>query len=89
MIFLHIFLPILYNIRSYTYTVRYISGIKYLVFSKRIQKKNLKTFNLISLLKKKKKKIFCFYTYGQILKFSNYIFLKRQKKCIFLMFLKI
>jgi predicted membrane protein len=60
MIFLHIFLPILYNIISYTYTVRYISGIKYLVFSKRIQKKiqkkNLKTFNLISLFKKEKRK---------------------------------
>jgi hypothetical protein len=91
MIFLHVFLPILFNIGLYFYTVRYKSGIK--IFGslqnisknnlKNIQKKNLKTFKLISLFERQKgnKKIFCFHVYGQILKcFQAYLHEKKKQK---------
>jgi len=78
MILSHVFLLILFNIWLYFYTVRYKLGIKIPDFLQNISKKNSKKsqFFKISFLFKYKK-IFYFYAYGQILKFSKYIFLKR------------
>jgi hypothetical protein len=60
MMFLQFFLPILFNIRLYFYTVKYKSSFKILGFLWNISKnnffKNLKTFKLISVFKRKKKK---------------------------------
>jgi hypothetical protein len=59
MMFLQFFLPILFNIRLYFYTVKYKSSFKILGFLWNISKnnffKNLKTFKLISVFKRKKK----------------------------------
>jgi len=54
-IFSYIFLPILFNIGLYFFTVRYKSNIKILGFLRNISKKiqkNLKTFKLIFLFKR-------------------------------------
>ena len=87
MMFLQFFLPILFNIRLYFYTVKYKSSIKILSFLWNISKnnffKNLKTFKLISLFKRKKrnKKMFCFHAYNQVLKcFQAYLHDKKTKK---------
>jgi hypothetical protein len=81
--FLKYFLPILYNIGLYIYTVKYKSGIKIPGFFWNISKKKIKTFSKksqktfksISLLKKKTK-IFCFHT-AKSYKFSKHVFIKR------------
>jgi len=57
MIFSHIFLSILHNIRLYIYTVKYKSGIKIPGFIQNISKK------IQNIFKKK-----YFIAYGQILK---------------------
>jgi len=78
MIFSNIFLSILHNIGLYVYTIKYKSGIKLSGFVENISKKNFKTFA-------KRKKYFI--AYGQILKFFQAYFSK--KNCIFFMFKKI
>jgi hypothetical protein len=80
MIFSHVFLPILHNIGLYIYTIRYRSDIKILGFLLNDSKKK---FKLISSLM-----FFCFYVYVQILKFFQEYFHKKNKNCIFLIFLK-
>jgi len=75
MIFLHIFLPILHNIRLYIYTVKYKSDLKIPCFIQNISKKiqnifkkkifhcirpNLKSFPSI-IFKKKKQKLHLFH----------------------------
>jgi hypothetical protein len=82
MIFSHVFLPILYNIMLYIYTERYIFGIKISGFLLNIFLKNLKTFKLISPLKKKNILFSCIHSNSKT--FSKHVFIK--KNCIFLMF---
>jgi len=79
MILSHVFLLILFNIWLYFYIVRYKLGIKIPDFLRNISKTNSKKSQLfkISFPFQNTKKIFYFYAYGQILKFSKYIFLKR------------
>ena len=71
----HVFPIILHNTRLQTYTVRYKLSIKNILFPPKLQKK-FKNFKNLKINFHFKKKIFCFHTYGQILKVFHAYFLK-------------
>jgi len=72
-IFSYIFLPILYDIGLYIYTVKYKSGIKIPGFLRNLSKKNSKYFQ------KKKKIFYCIRPNSKIF-FQAYFSLKKKQK---------